>query len=103
MSKYDYSIQTLYRDKWATLRSAGLQYAQGYLDAMRNYSPRNAYRILRSDGRVMESLQADDEVSVGMIAGFPTARQYECAAERALARASHIREREETQSKRHTS
>lgn len=40
-------------------------------------------------------LEAREDVFIGQIAGYPTALQYELAAERALAKAKAIREREE--------
>ena len=70
-----------------------LQYCQGFLDARKDYAPRNAYRLMRSDGKVMEEVAAYEDVFVGQIAGWPTAEQYESAANKALARAQAIREK----------
>lgn len=54
--------------------------------------PRLAMRVVRSDGKVVDERPADTEVSIGMVAGWPTPEQYEAAAERALATAAKIRE-----------
>ena len=98
--KYDYQIETFTIGKWLKLFSGGVQFLQGYLDARSDSSPRLAYRIVRSDGKIVEEIAARDDVSVGMIAGFPTAEQYEAAAERALAVARAIRQRDERHSNR---
>ena len=72
-------------------------YCQGYLDCKAYESPRLAYRIVRSDGKVISELSAREDVSVGMVAGWPTPEQYEFAAEKALKRAKEIREFQEKQ------
>jgi hypothetical protein len=62
------------------------------MDARADYSPRCAMRLMRSDGKIIEELAADEDVGIGMIAGWPTAEQYELAAAKALQRAHIIRE-----------
>ncbi len=65
-----------------------LGYLYGRYDAP---PPRLAMRVIRSDGKLVDERPADDEVSIGMIAGWPTAEQYESAAKRALEKAERIR------------
>ncbi len=91
---YTYSLETFYLDKWIKLFSDTLHFCQGYLMATRNYSPRNAHRIIRSDGKIVNESPAVTEVSVGQVAGYPTAEQYESAAKRALEQAARIRARQ---------
>lgn len=92
--KYTYAIETYYLDKWAVIVRDTRDFCLGYLSRARDYSPRNAYRLVRSDGRVMHESPAYADVSVGQIAGYPTPEQYEAAAKRALAQAAAIRERQ---------
>lgn len=89
---HTYTLETNHGGNWMKIFSASMHYLQGFLDARRDYAPRLAYRILRSDGKVIEQIDAREDVSVGMIAGWPTAAQYERAAERAMERAKAIRE-----------
>jgi hypothetical protein len=89
--KHEYRLESFYLDKWVTLKKSSLSYLQGYLDARKDASPRLAYRIIRSDGKIIEEIAAREDVSVGMIAGWPTAEQYEHAAKRALDKAEAIR------------
>ena len=91
-----YRIESYYLNKWCKIADyVTRQFAQGVLWATQHDAPRLAYRVVRmEDGKVTDERPANDEVSVGMIAGFPTAGQYEQAAKQALARAAAIRERE---------
>jgi hypothetical protein len=91
-----YRIESYYLGQWCKIADyVTRQFAQGVLWATQNDAPRLAYRVVRiEDGKVIDERPANDEVSVGMIAGFPTAEQYERAAERALAKAKAIRERQ---------
>lgn len=91
--KYNYHIEAFFAGAWAKILSGSLQYCQGFLDARKDYAPRNAYRLMRSDGRVMEEVAAREDVNIGQVAGWPTAEQYEAAANRAIDRAKAIRER----------
>ena len=52
------------------------------------------HRVVRDDGEVVESWSVKTEVSVGMVAGFPSAEQYEDAARVAFDSAAEIRRRE---------
>jgi len=81
-------------DHWLSIiQDDSLLYLRGHIDARRDFGgPRRAYRIIRErDGRQMCSIPAIDDVSIGMVCGWPTAEQYEAAAARALARAAAIR------------
>lgn len=100
MANHTYKLESNYLGEWHKFKDGGLQYLQGYLDAHKDHSPRLAYRLMRSDGRVMEEVAAREDVSIGMVAGWPTAAQYERAAERALEKAKVIREREDAEAKR---
>ena len=91
--KHEYHLESFVIGKWHRILQGSMQYCQGYLDSEKNRSPRNAYRLMRSDGRVMEATESREDVSIGMIAGWPTAGQYEAAANRALELARVIRER----------
>lgn len=92
--KHEYHIETLAIGQWLKIKRGSLGYCQGYLDARKDASPRNAYRLMRSDGRVMEEVPARADVSIGQVAGWPTAEQYEAAARRALENAKAIRKAE---------
>ena len=92
--KYTYSVESLWRDEWCKIFSYSTRdYCDGYLDATRYESPRNAFRVVRSDGKVVREISPNDEAALGMIAGWPTPEQYERAAAVALERAAKIRDR----------
>lgn len=92
--KYEYHLECFTIGKWLKLFSGGVQFLQGYHDAKQDMSPRLAYRIVRSDGKIVEESKAREDVSIGMIAGFPTSEQYEAAAKKAMERAAAIRQHE---------
>lgn len=93
--KYTYTVESFYLEKWAPIiRGESRDYCLGYFDRTQEFSPRNAYRVVRSDGKVMAERKGDADVSIGMIAGWPTPEQYEGAAQRALDQAKRIRERQ---------
>jgi hypothetical protein len=48
-------------------------------------------RIVRSDDKIIEEVQAREDVSVGQVAGWPTGEQYKRAANQALEKAKAIR------------
>ena len=96
--KHTYSIETLFGDKWMPLiKGEYLQYCLGWLDYAQDEAPRPAYRLVRSDGKILKLLAEREDVCIGMVAGFPTAEQYEAAAQRALDKAAVIRENEKRQ------
>lgn len=94
MPKHSYTVETYYLDKWLRLFEESRDFCLGYVQAKRDYAPRNAYRVVRSDGKIILELKADPNVALGMIAGWPSAEQYEAAAARALACAAEIRKME---------
>lgn len=98
--KHEYHLETFVIGKWLKILQGSMRYCQGFLEACRDYAPRTAYRIMRSDGRVMEEVPAREDVNIGQIAGRPTAAQYESAANRDLERAKAIRERSKDQTHR---
>lgn len=94
MPKYTYSIESFYLEKWCSVTQyASREYCEGYLDCYRYEAPRNAMRIVRNDGKVVREIAANEDVAIGMIAGWPTPEQYERAAAKALEKAARIRER----------
>ena len=94
--KYSYSIQCPCLNDWNSfIKDEIKSYCDGYMDAMKGEMPRLHLRMVRSDGKIIREITEHDDVGIGMIAGFPTAEQYERAAERALERARKIRENQE--------
>lgn len=96
MPKYTYAVESLWaaKGKWVALISGEARgFAYGYYLGRfdERSGPANALRLVRSDGMVVDSASQIDDVSIGMIAGMPSAEQYEGAAERALERARSIR------------
>jgi hypothetical protein len=91
---YAYHIECPFMGKWNAFKTGSKHYLDGYMDAMRGQLPRLHLRLVRSDGKVVDESLPYDDVAIGMVAGFPTAEQYELAAERALERARIIRERD---------
>lgn len=100
--KHTYAIETFYLDKWTVIVRDTRDFCLGYLSKARDYAPRNAFRLVRSDGKIMHETPTYTEVSVGQIASYPTPEQYEAAAKRALAQAAAIRERQARDSARHS-
>lgn len=93
--KYTYRIETYMGDDfskpWVKIKEGTLSYLRGWLDGRKDYFPRSHFQLVRSDGKVIETLEARYEVGIGMIAGWPTAQQYERAGNEALERARQIR------------
>lgn len=96
--KYTYELQVHGEDRWFTLggcRDVPLSWARGFIAGRQEASgPQLPIRILRSDGKIVEETLGKPEVSLGLIAGWPSAEQYERAAARALEKATKIREHE---------
>lgn len=93
--KHTYNLETFCYGQWiSVIRDGSLGYCRGYLDARKDQYPRNAYRLSRSDGKLMEETEVCEDISVGMVAGYPTATQYETSGHRALKMAASIRARE---------
>jgi len=91
MNNYTCEVQTFYVGKWVRVLTETQGFCYGYVSRVTDSAPRNAYRILRSDGRLIQAYPAVEDVSIGLIAGQPTAEQYESAAHRALEKAAQIR------------
>lgn len=91
--QHGYHLESLVYGRWLKILQGSMQYCQGFLAARKDYAPRNAYRIMRSDGRVMEEVPGNEGVDIGQVTGFPSAEQYEAAANKALERAKAIRAR----------
>lgn len=104
MSASDYRVEIYCLDKWRTAITENRSFCLGFAAAMREQpGPRSAFRVVRAnDGKIIEEHAEQTEVGVGMIAGMVTAEQLEDAAEKALARAAKIREREARQAERET-
>jgi hypothetical protein len=93
--KYYYYLESYSLGKRLKFKEyCSLQYGQGWLDARKDHSPRPHMRLVRSDGKIIEEVPANHEVSIGMVAGWPTPEQYERAAQKALETAKHLREKQ---------
>ena len=101
MAVSNWRIEVYAFGKWSTHTLCPRGYGEGYLDHHRDaHGPRCAMRLVDPAGRVRDEVKAVDTVSIGMIAGWPTAEQYEAAANVALERARLIRERRELELER---
>ena len=90
--KYSYGVECPCLGSWNQfIKHSSLGYCQGYIDAMKGQLPRVHLRLFRSDGKIIDEALPNDDVGIGMIAGWPTAEQYERSAEKALERAAKIR------------
>lgn len=99
--KHIYHLESYHLDKWLRFKyDIPLQYAQGWLDCYKNNAPRLHTRLMRSDGKIIQEVEEHKDVSIGMIAGWPSAQQYEAAAQKALEKAREIREREKKEDER---
>ena len=96
---HTYYFESFYCGAWIRLLSDSLHFLRGYLHAKRDHSPRLAYRIVRGDGKIIDEVTAREDVSIGLVAGWPTPEQYEQAAAKALEMAKAIREREKAQNR----
>lgn len=86
MSRYTYHLEAHHRGAWRRLHGeVSRGYGEGYLACMRSIAgPTLAYRLVRSDGRVIDETNGKEEATVGAVAGWPTWQQYASAAARAL-------------------
>lgn len=94
---YEYRVESFVFGDWIRITNGSLGYCRGFFDARKEGSPRNAYRVIRSDGKVIDEFKARNDVHIGVVAGWPTAEQYEIAAQTALKYAQTIRQRTEGQ------
>lgn len=88
MAKYKYYMEVEHPSgEWVRMAFGeyGLEYGRGYIQRHREEpGPSIGMRLVREDGKVMDEAPAKPDVSLGMIAGFPTSSQYLRAAKRAL-------------------
>ncbi len=90
MSKIRCDIESFIQDKWHAIhRDVSEEWALGYLARYKNECPRNAMRAIRN-GHVLDEAKANEDVSIGMVAGWPTPEQYRAAAARAITKAEAI-------------
>lgn len=92
--RHYYHLETDLYGKVAKFKTGQLNYLAGWMDAMRGRGPTSEIRLVRSDGKIVDTIEANDKVDIGMIAGFPTVEQYERAYNDAIMRAKLIRARE---------
>lgn len=90
-AKYTYKVVVQVADQWIRIADASKDFCMGYMHRSSEYSPRLAMMVVRSDGKVIDSIERSDEVSIGMVASWPTPEQYEAAARRAMSTAEEIR------------
>jgi hypothetical protein len=88
-----YRVQLLGDDgQWFTIAEEARSWCWGYLAAYNTWPPPSrAIRLVLGE-RVLDHRPARTGVDVGLIAGWPTAEQYEAAAAQALDTAAKIRE-----------
>lgn len=90
-TKHSYIVESNYLGRWHKLFEDTRDFCMGYLHARRDEAPRIEYRLIRGDGKILQELKPEADVSIGMVAGWPTPEQYEGAAKRALDQAARIR------------
>ena len=95
--KYTYHIECPCLGEWNAFAKDTLTYLKGYMQGLRGQAPSLHYRLVRSDGKIIEEILPNDNVNIGQVAGFPTPEQYERAGNEALAKAQRIREYNEKQ------
>lgn len=85
-----YDIESHFSGGWhKILPGVSKEWALGYLSCYRHSMPRNAMRAVSGD-KVIDSVDANENVAIGMIAGWPTAEQYRHAAAKALEKADAV-------------
>jgi hypothetical protein len=87
-----YKVETYWNNNWIKIIEGSKQFCEGYILAKQDYSPRVAYRLIK-EGKMLREWPAREDVKIGQIAGWPTAEQYEKAAQKALDMAKLIREK----------
>lgn len=91
--KHTYRLEVRTGNSWYRLFENSRDFCMGYLTRAMESSPRLAMRVMRGDGVLVDQIAMSDSVSIGMVAGWPTAEQYRQAAHRALAAAEEIERR----------
>ena len=96
MARHTYRMEAQDHGRWVVIMGeVGLEYGRGWLAHHRQLpGPRLAIRLVRSDGREVDSVSRDEEASIGMHAGTPTADDYRAAAARCIERAVWIEAQE---------
>jgi hypothetical protein len=97
--KHEYWIEIFNDEKWWKGIQGSRQFCEGYLYAIKNNAPRLAHKLVRSDGKAIQEVLEEKDVYIGQVAGWPSAEQYERAAQRALDKAEYIREKNSTSSR----
>lgn len=95
--RHVYYIEFLIDGVWSRTAgcACGREFGHGYLAALREgHGPRLAARLMRDDGKEVDFTTALEEVSIGPVAGHPTAAQYRAAAAHALAKAEELEKRQ---------
>ncbi len=100
MSKY--KIETQYMGKWIEILRDSRAFCQGYFMAVKDCQagPHNAWRLTDPTGKVVDEIAANASVNIGMVAGFPTSRQFVSAAFEALQSAKWIDEMDDAKEAR---
>jgi polyhydroxyalkanoate synthesis regulator phasin len=75
-----YLVEALYevqgKPTWVKVVTDRLEYCRGYLHCLKEMRPHPAYRLVRTkDGKIMEQCEEVTNISIGMIAGWPTGAQ----------------------------
>lgn len=91
--KNSFYIETYHEGNWIKILEDSRDFCNGWLCSRTDHAPRPAFRLSRSDGKIIREHPARYEVCIGQVAGWPTAEQYERAGKDALARAELIRAR----------
>lgn len=64
MPRYDYRVEIHWMGEWWSITGPrSLGYCQGFMDAREGMAPRPAYRLQRSDGKILSELLPRDEVT----------------------------------------
>ena len=100
MAKYTYRVEYFQGNDWEVMylyRDVPKTWAEGWLAHHRDApGPRLALRLVRSDGKVIDEVREKEDVSLGMVAGWPSWEQYVAASIRALDKAAQVSSRQST-------
>lgn len=91
MAKYTYTVESFWNGEWTPLLTDTRDFCLGWFARDRTEAPATAKRVMRSDGKIVAECAPKEDVSIGMIASWPTPEQYEEAAKRALEKAEVAR------------
>lgn len=97
MAKYTYRLEYQYKGEWRELalyNDVPRTWAEGWLSHHRETpGPRHPFRLVRSDGKVVDETSGKEEVSIGMVAGWPTWQQYVRGSIKAMRNATRVHRR----------